>query len=76
MYYSKQELLEEIVGRGPGDPDLHGHYPGDPDEKNCLLCKPKHVTPSVYRERHITYCKHEAREFGDNHPASLEEAGW
>lgn len=35
-----QELMEDLLGRGPGDPDRHGHYPGDSDEKDCLICNP------------------------------------
>lgn len=37
-----KELLDDLLGRGPGDPDIHGHYPGqEPEQSRCELCNPK-----------------------------------
>lgn len=30
-YRSEQEWLEDLLGRGPGDPDMSGYYPGEPN---------------------------------------------
>jgi hypothetical protein len=38
---SEEEWLDMEIGRGPGDPDRHGHYPGEPDEADCEACRPK-----------------------------------
>lgn len=27
-YRSKEDFLDSLLGRGPGDPDVVGHYPG------------------------------------------------
>lgn len=83
-YFSKQDMLEDLYGRGAGDPDVHGHYPGDPDENNCRLCnpQPKHKTPNIYRKKHWSEVvrnpnsTYGPREPGDNEPASPEQAGY
>lgn len=41
-----QEFTDDLLGRGKGDPDIHGHYPGDPEEKDCELCNPKVLSES------------------------------
>jgi len=39
-YRSKQEWYEDMFGKGPGDPDVHGHYPGEPEQATCYMCNP------------------------------------
>lgn len=49
-HYSDTQIVDELNGQGPGDPDIHGHYPGqEPEQSECELCNPKHATPSVYK---------------------------
>jgi hypothetical protein len=84
---SKEAELEEMFGRGPGDPDVHGHYPGqEPEQSECLMCHPelaktRYPTPAVYQKKHWSETVRNSnnygpREFGDNDPASPEQAGW
>lgn len=71
-YYSQQDFMDSVLSRGLGDPDAHGY----PDES-------KHDTPAVYKPKHwsrtmkpTSTIVREPREFGDNDPASPEQAGW
>lgn len=46
-----QELLDDLLGRGPGDPDVHGHYPGqEPEQSKCELCNPKVSNQNTKRQ--------------------------
>jgi hypothetical protein len=77
--------LAQDLPKPAGHPDAHGHYPGDPDTQDCQLCnpeaaKPRHATPSVYKQKHWSEEKSytvlpasQPRDFGDNDPASPEQ---
>lgn len=64
--------MEELYGRGDGDPDFHT----PPWETEAA---PKHSTPSVYANKHwsqekrFTALAYEPYEYADNDPASPEQ---
>jgi hypothetical protein len=53
----EMEDLDGIVGRGAGDPDIHG-YPGEPPigDPERYDFEPEEVNPPVYHYHGVTQC--------------------